>query len=363
MLKANNIVKWDKYAKIELIFFICIKIVLPLLTDIEYNIREEPHKLQNGSYTTDIIRRLVWGAFMIVPFYAFYKLSIQKLLVKKKYLYFFLSVCLFIVVLELYMVYGMYWTISKSGFLPEAMIKESARLVKIRQFHFGLTYLVLQMLEMIALAYYIDYDKQAKKINELQRIQMEADLQYLKAQLQPHFFFNTLNNIYSLALQRSELTAPLVAKLSSMMRYVLYESSKKEPTLQQECEFLENYMDVQSVRYNRKIDIDFETQGIHRDVTMEPLLLFPFIENAFKHGIEEEEGSGFIRVVLCLLDNEVTLSVRNSKTASTNDPSHKKGIGIANTQKRLALLYPGKHELTIRETTDEYSILLTISLD
>ncbi len=301
---------------------------------------------------------------MIIPFYSFYKLAIQQLLVKKKYLYFFLSLLLFMVVLEFYMVYGMYWTISKSSFLPEVMVKEAAKWMHLKVWmHYSVNYLVLQILEMIALAYYIDYEKQEKKIRDLKRIQAEADLQYLKAQLQPHFFFNTLNNIYSLALQRSELTAPLVAKLSSMMRYVLYDTNKTPPTLQHECGFIENYMDVQSVRYTKKIDFHFETQGINREVKMEPLLLFPFIENAFKHGIEEEEGSGFVRVVLCLHDNELTFSVRNSKAAKTNVPSHKTGIGILNTQKRLALLYPGKHELTIQETANGYSVLLTISLD
>jgi len=351
---------WDRYAKIEVVFFFFVWFILPLLSDLEYTLKEEP-TLFRDTWQVAVVRRIVWGCFNVIPYFLFYKLAIQHWLISKHYWQFVLAFAGFIVVLEYYMVYVMYGSISHMHFLPEVIVNNAAKWGHAKALiHFTINYLILQVLEMAALAYYIDYEKQHSKIQDLQRAQLQADMQYLKAQLQPHFFFNTLNNIYSLALQKSDLAAPLITKLSAMMRYVLYEPGGKQPTLQNEISFLENYIDVQSVRYHNKFRINFDIQGVNRDTPMEHLLLFPFIENAFKHGIEEETGSGFIDVIICLAGHELVLSVKNSKARKTEN--HQKGIGILNTRKRLDLLYPDKYELAITETGDTYFILLTITL-
>lgn len=366
MTLRQSIFTSDKYARIEWVFFIFIWFISPLLTDLEYGFNEEPHQLRWSYFQGSIIRRLVWGLFLVIPYYLFYKLAIQQLLVKKKYLYFFLSCLLFVVVREFYTVYIMYGTIVRLPFLPTQMITEAQKVMKAKvQFHFGINYLVFQFLTMIALAYYIHHDKQEKQIRELKQLQAETDLQYLRTQLQPHFFFNTLNNIYALALQQSQLTAPLVAKLSDMMRYVLYETTRPKQPLTHEIHFLSNYVDVQSVRYHDKTTIRFDTQGITDQALIEPLLLLPYIENAFKHGIEEVH-TGYIEIIICLNDQELTLSVKNSKavvTAGQPIADNGNGIGLDNTQKRLALLYPGKHSLHIQETNETYEVLLTIILN
>jgi hypothetical protein len=359
MTKQDSFFKWDKYTKIEWAFFIFIWMIVPLMSDLEYSLNELPHGQQESNQVA-IIRRIVWGIYGIIPYYLFYKLAIQRLLVKKKYGYFLLSILAFIVAEELYMVSVEYWSLSKMSFLPVEITSDAAKWGQNKGMHFTIHYMLLQILQLVALAYYIHYDKQQKEVQALKQLQTETDLQYLKTQLQPHFFFNTLNNIYSLALQQSQQTAPMVAKLSSLMRYVLYEAAQPKLPVAHEIAFISNYIDIQSVRYNEKINIRFDTQGITDAALIEPLLLLPFIENAFKHGIEEEQGTGYIEIIICQDDRELTLSVKNSKSAKTNNPLSTTGIGIANTRKRLALLYPGKHSLNIQETNQSYEVLLTL---
>ncbi|NII26581.1 histidine kinase [Pseudoflavitalea sp. X16] len=363
MSKRPSIFTWDKYARIEWIFFICLCIIIPMGSDLEYTFNEDPSGFHRNYLQENIIRRIVWGFYSIIPYYLFYKLAIQQFLVKRKYGYFLLSVLLFIVSYELYKVYVMYWSISKLSFLPADMVEEASRWMKQKGLHFSIHYLLLQFLEMAALAYFIHYDKQQKQIRQLKQLQTEADLQYLQSQLHPHFFFNTLNNIYALALQQSQLTAPLVARLSEMMRYVLYEANKPKQPLTSEIQFMNSYIEVQSVRYNEKLSIRFDTQGITSQAMIEPLLLLPFIENAFKHGIEEELHAGYIETIIVLNEGELTLSVKNSKAMKAAEQTGRTGIGMENVRKRLALLYPSKHSLAIQETDHSYTVLLTIMLN
>lgn len=364
MRKINRWFEWNRYAKIETGFFLFVSIIVPLLSDLEYSLKEAPTELEGDFYPVNIIRRLVWGIHHIIPFYLFYKLAIQQLLIKRRYAWFTLSCLGFMVFLEWYTVYVEYWTISKATFLPPEIVADATRWMHTKQFlHFTVSYLLVQLLELAALGYYIHYDQQEKQLQELKRIQVENDLQQLKAQLQPHFFFNTLNNIYSLALQRSDLTAPLVARLSDMMRYVLYNTGELKVSLEKETEFLANYVAVQSVRFNKNISISFDTQGIDSHAMIAPLLLLPFIENAFKHGVEEEAGTGFIEIIICLANEELTLSVSNSKSVNARSGDVAAGIGIANTEKRLQLLYPGKYTLDTQQDASAYSVILSLNLN
>jgi LytS/YehU family sensor histidine kinase len=194
----------------------------------------------------------------------------------------------------------------------------------------------------------------------LKRQQIESELNYLKVQLQPHFFFNTLNNIYALTLQRSDKAAPLVAKHAEMMRHILYESSRERVTLQKEVAFLKNYVDVEAMRYSDKIDICFETQGIGENAYIEPLLLLPFIENTFKHGIREETGGGFISIIISLVESELFVEIRNSKPLINKTGS--KGIGLRNAVRRLDILYPGRYTIDIVDKDNSYEVRLSLRL-
>lgn len=361
MTRLRAAFKWNKYIVIECAFFIFIFFLAPLGSDLEYVINGEPRSDAPGYWREHIIRRLVWGCFDVVPYYLFYKLAIQRLLVRKKYAYFLLSLLAFLVLYEFYKVYGTYWTITQLEFLPEFMRKEAARWMKWRGgLHFTVHYMMLELIKITALAYFIHYDKQGKEMQQLKQLQTEADLAHLKGQLQPHFFFNTLNNIYSLALQQSPHTAPLVSRLSDMMRYVLYEGMKPQQPLSREIAFLQDYIAAHSVRYNDRITIVFDTQGVTDEVMIAPLLLLPFVENAFKHGIGEETDRGFIEIIACLQEMELTLSVKNS---IPNIAVHSSaGVGLENTRQRLALLYPGLHSLRCSNNGSTYEVVLTVNL-
>lgn len=353
----------DRYFWIELAFFIGLFILMPMVTDVEYAFNEEPYLFKNNAFYVEVVRRLVWGIFRIVPYYVFYKLAIQELLIKKRFGWFLLSFVVLVFFLEPYTIYVMYWSITKMTFLPNEIVNESAKWMKhTGKLHFTISYLILQQLQLIALAYFIDHDKQHKQLQVLKLLQTETDLKYLKAQLQPHFFFNTLNNIYSLALQQSALTAPLVARLSDMMRYVMEETVYSSRPLTDEINFLHNYVEVQRVRFNDAVRIRFDTQGILHDAMIAPMLLVPFVENAFKHGVEEMQAAGFVDIVVVLSGKELTLSVQNSKSKTRVTVVPGMGIGISNTQKRLALLYPDRHSLVINDSVDDFSIVLTVLL-
>ncbi len=346
-----------------MVFFFIFFFLFPIFTDIEYKLKENPCEQCDQEFINIIIHRLVFGLFQIVPFIILYKILLHKLLLKKKYLWFLGAYIVFLFGLDLYIVYVEYWTISQMNFLPESITKDAASWFKIKTlFHFSVIYVINQTLVFAALAYFINYAKQEERINALKQAKLQADLNYLKAQVQPHFFFNTLNNIYSLALQQSAATAPLVARLSEMMRYVIYETTNEKVSLKKEIDFLKNYLEIESVRYNENITISFDVQGINEKTCIEPLLLLPIIENMFKHGVQHETGKGFIDIIICLAGNELTLQARNSKPSVTQKKTEEKGVGLDNVKKRLELLYPGKFNLAIQEDASYYEVLLTLQL-
>jgi LytS/YehU family sensor histidine kinase len=220
--------------------------------------------------------------------------------------------------------------------------------------------LISSIFPLTGLAFLVRSLSQDGDMKALKEQQLVSELNYLKAQLHPHFFFNTINNIYGLALKQSADTAPMVARLGEMMRYILYEADQKTVLLSREIAFLSNYIEAERIRHQDQIDIQFDVQGIRADFQIEPLLLLPFIENAFKHGLEEETKSGFVHIVICQTDQELTLQVSNSKPVLLRDKGAP-GLGIKNVQKRLAILYPEKHQLDVHEEADRYEVSLIIA--
>jgi len=209
-----------------------------------------------------------------------------------------------------------------------------------------------------ALAYFIYSAKQNDQMRKLKEQQLLTELTYLKAQLHPHFFFNTMNNIYALALKRSADTAPLVAKLADMMRYILYEAERPIVPLVKEIEFLTNYVEAEKIRHHNNNQITFDVQGLKPAALIEPVLLLPFIENAFKHGLYEETGNGFVDIVICQSDAELILQVTNSKPQPQRETQ--KGIGLQNALKRLNLLYSRQYTMVIKDESDSYQLNLSL---
>ncbi|HRD40256.1 MAG TPA: sensor histidine kinase, partial [Bacteroidia bacterium] len=185
------------------------------------------------------------------------------------------------------------------------------------------------------------------------------ELSYLKAQINPHFLFNTLNSIYSLAIQKSDETANAVVKLSGMMRYVLTESQNEFVSLQKELDYINNYIELQKTRLDSTIKLHYTITGTTTGKAIAPLILIPFIENAFKYGVNAEENSE-ITIEISVNEAAINLFVKNNKVSIRPDPENRSGLGIENTKSRLLLLYPGKHYLNIDDNSASFSVSLSI---
>ena len=198
------------------------------------------------------------------------------------------------------------------------------------------------------------------RLKKTEAEKLHAELAYLKTQINPHFLFNTLNSIYSLALERSDRTADAIVRLSSMMRYVLLDTGREKVPLEQELSYLSDYILLQQTRFEGSSHIHFTVEGTAKGHTIVPLLLIPFIENAFKHGINPEEPSD-IFITIHIHDSQLSLQTTNKKLALPQQTPHS-GLGIQNTRQRLQLLYPGKFTLDIGDGPKDFVVSLTLKL-
>ncbi|MFI5452853.1 sensor histidine kinase [Pedobacter sp. UC225_61] len=346
--------KLSKYAKIEIIFFLVYFYGISLLSSFEYNFWENQY---TGISIQEVEFSLVYGTFNIIAFLLFYR-ALQYSLKKDKFWAFLVTIVLFLV-FHFFYKKATYVLISNLEFLSDKIRNDALKWYHLKRLGFTLSYMIGQLCGVSFLAYFIHSAKQNEQLKTLKEQQLISELTYLKAQLQPHFFFNTLNNIYSLALKQDKATAPLVAKLAEMMRYILYKADEKWVSLKDETEFIKNYVEVEHIRYRSTISISFDRQGIDDESKISPLLLLPFIENAFKHGIQEEEKEGFVNIVICKTGEELILEVKNS-IAKTNQ--HTDGIGLVNVKKRLAILYPKNHKLEIQNDGKIYQVSLTLEM-
>ena len=194
---------------------------------------------------------------------------------------------------------------------------------------------------------------------DLENQRLSAELAFLKSQINPHFLFNSLNSIYSLAYQRSETTPEAILKLSEIMRYMLYECNDNKVDLASELQYLQNYIDLQKIRFGNKAFIDFKIDGKVETQQIVPLLLIAFIENAFKHGVASNPQTP-IRLLIEVDEAHLHFFMQNKKHTNNRDESG--GIGLNNVKRRLDLLYPGKYNLDIRDERDTYTVELSLVL-
>lgn len=194
---------------------------------------------------------------------------------------------------------------------------------------------------------------------ETENEKLNTELSFLKSQVNPHFFFNTLNNIYSLAVVRSEKTAPAVMKLSAIMRYILTETQRDIVPLSNEVDFIHNFIDLQKVRLTDKVELSFSTEGATDELLIAPLLFIPFVENAFKYGVSTKAASN-INIEIRTEGTKVFFKSVNYIVPSENNLMENTGIGINNVKRRLELMYPGKHKVTTSEKDNYYTVHLEI---
>ena len=188
-----------------------------------------------------------------------------------------------------------------------------------------------------------------------------AELSYLKAQINPHFLFNSLNSIYSLALEKSDLTADAVVKLSGIMRYIINEASLDFVPLEKEINYIQDYVDLQKFRLENTVNLSFTITGNLNNLKIAPLILIPFVENTFKYGVSPEEVS-VIEISIDIKNNQLYLRTFNRKLTIKVSEDNQNKLGLKNTKKRLESLYPAKYSLIITEDASTYITELKIEL-
>lgn len=206
-------------------------------------------------------------------------------------------------------------------------------------------------------------DTQNRNI-EISNQKILTELNFLRSQFHPHFMFNALNSLYSKILTRSEQSADMVLKISSLLRFSLYEATGKSVQLSKEIQYLADYMDLQQVRFQDNVDISFVVEGDPRDLSIEPFLIMPLIENSFKFCQGDKNTPAWVSIHMLIEDNWLRVKIENSKGAETTGrESNSGGIGQANVRKRLDLLYGGNFDLKIADTEDHYFVALKLKLN
>lgn len=201
-------------------------------------------------------------------------------------------------------------------------------------------------------------EEQAKK--RLQQLTVETELKFLKSQINPHFLFNSLNNLYALTLKKSDAAPEVVLRLSNILRYVLYETGEGKVPLEKEVQYLSDYIELEHIRLGNRVDIRFKTEGDLSNKLIEPMLFLTFVENSFKHGAASMLDNGWVDIKLDAHDSELHFSIANSKAQGILNNGNHGGIGLQNLQKRLDILYPGKYLLDLSDKGDSYKVDLTI---
>jgi len=221
-------------------------------------------------------------------------------------------------------------------------------------------------IKQIKRAFFIQQEK-----NELEKTKLttelklkETKLKLLKAQIHPHFLFNTLNNLYGLTLEKSDDAPDLVLRLSEILDYILYRCNEKRVPLTEDINNLKNYIGIEKIRYSNKLKLEFNCTENTAKFNIAPLILLPFVENAFKHGVSKSTGIALVKIKIELLDNNLMFNIENTKNQQhKKEENYSKGIGLSNVKKRLNLMYPEKYILSINDETETFSVNLTLQLE
>ena len=194
------------------------------------------------------------------------------------------------------------------------------------------------------------------------REKINAELQLLKAQVHPHFLFNTLNNIYSFIINDSPAATEAIKKLSTLLRYIINECNQPLVKLEKELKMIKGYIDLEKIRYGESFNMSLQIQGNAINKMICPLLLIPFLENSFKHGASQMLAHPWVNLDIVIEDQYLYFNLTNSTPALTGEKTVTKGLGLSNVKKRLTILYPGTHSLNITDDVMSFGVSLKIPL-
>ncbi|HEY4322340.1 MAG TPA: sensor histidine kinase [Mucilaginibacter sp.] len=297
---------------------------------------------------------VLYGIINISLFYLNFIVLIPQFLDKKRYGIYAISI-VFAVVFYGFVKYG-----GALIFKEYVLMRMKGQLTGFGHYFLSTVFTSLFFLFLSAvLKFTIDWFLNERIQRDLENQRLSAELAFLKSQINPHFLFNSLNSIYSLAYQRSETTPEAILKLSEIMRYMLYECNDNKVDLSKELQYLQNYIDLQKIRFGDKAYIDFKIEGKVENQQIVPLLLIAFIENAFKHGVANNPLMP-IRMLIDVQESHLQFYLQNKKHTNNRDASG--GIGLNNVKRRLNLLYRGKYNLDIRDEADIYTVELSLIL-
>jgi two-component system LytT family sensor kinase len=276
---------------------------------------------------------------------------IPALLNRKKYLFYALSLALTLIVMafadqllkKLYAYFGSALYSYTAGLGFKKLFSEAVGLFYLTGFTTG-----------VKLSK--DWIQNQQLMKEKEKQYLETELNFLKTQIHPHFFFNTLNNLYSLTLKKSEQAPEVVLKLSSLMSYMLYESNASKVSLNKEITYLQNYLDLEKLRFGQRLSVPFEIEGQINEVSIPPMILILFVENSFKHGVKNNINKIIIEISLKVDGAFLFFRVKNP--IGDNESKENTGIGLKNARRRLELLYGNNYQLDISEKDNEFIISL-----
>ena len=291
-------------------------------------------------------------------FYLNYFILIPKFFTKKKYLLFTLITLIFLVFLVYFSAF-----ISKPPQefirgLNKGFIDERPNFVRFRFIGLFLTFFLGSM----ALKLFQNWNKREKQLKDAENERIKSELSFLKYQVSPHFLFNTLNSVYSLAVEKSKKTPDVVLKLSELMRYMLYTSSQRFVNLRDEVKHIKSYIELQKLRLFDVVKVDLIIKEKNLDHKIEPMLLIPFVENTFKYGISYSEQCDII-ISVKTENNVLIFESKNTVFDKKVDTEQDTGIGLKNVKRRLEILYPNSHELSLTEKNNIYKVKLKIDLN
>lgn len=207
----------------------------------------------------------------------------------------------------------------------------------------------------------VEWYRQANAISTLEQEKTTTELQLLKQQINPHFFFNTLNNLYAMSLTQEEETPETILQLSELMRYVIYKGQEEKVPLKLEVKYLQDYLDLQRLRLHQDLDLQFNIKMEDEECLVPPLFFIILLENAFKHGIEPAAGASYLYLELEQHGTNLRFRCRNSQETD-NAPTATGGLGLTNLRRRLSMAYPDRHQLTLRNSDTEYIAELSLDL-
>ncbi|MEL6809877.1 MAG: histidine kinase [Bacteroidota bacterium] len=339
----------------HLLFWVCLVFTFTMLA-----------ALNSGTFKTHIVNYLAMLPSQMAAAYLLNYYQIPQLLLKKRYVWFGIS---FIVLVYLFSAMAR-WSVVHIAepLIRENFVQESLAEILLDSAYLFSVYfpgVYIYAFIMVIVKAVKNRFEEKHRFEQLQREKATNELKFLKAQIQPHFLFNTLNNLYALTLAKSDVAPEVVLKLSELLDFMLYQSEEERIPVAKEIELIQGIIDLESLRSVRPLNLTFAHHVDRPDAKIAPLILLPLVENAFKHGANSAIESGKIDIVLDVQKEVLTFKVVNTKSKLLKDHSKglKKGIGTHNLRRQLELNYPEKHRLEVSNGTDSYTVSLQIDLN